>query len=115
MIPHAPPIRFDVNDGDVILPLVHPLCVDGAYPAVALLELAAQLAGRAASLPGGGAEPGHRGMLVEVDDCTILTPSVPAGSRLRAEVTLERRLGGLHRFRVTLDGVLSTGLTLRIG
>lgn len=109
MIPHAPPMRFELDGADVVLPAGHPLAPDGAFPALALIELAAQLAGRAAP-----AAPGHRGMLVEVEGATLLTAAVPAGTRLSPVVTLERSMGPLHRFHVLLPGVLATRLTLRI-
>lgn len=109
MIPHAPPMRFELDGADVVLPAHHPLAADGVYSALALVELAAQLAGRAAP-----AAPGHRGMLVEVEGAAVLAPGVPAGTRLTPVVTRERSMGPLHRFHVLLPGVLAARLTLRI-
>lgn len=109
MIPHAPPMRFDVDGDLVTLPAAHPMQVDGRYPTLGLLELVAQLAGRRAP-----AEPGHRGMLVEVEGVEVFVESVAPGACLRAEVTLVRSFGPLHRFTVALEGVLTASLTLRI-
>jgi predicted hotdog family 3-hydroxylacyl-ACP dehydratase len=105
----------------VLLPADHPLCVDGVYPAVALVELAAQAAGHAvaadlaaeARAAGVDAEA-HAGMLVEVEGCTILRPVVAAGEVLGVESRCERVMGPLRRYRVVVDGVLEVGLTLRI-
>ncbi|MFZ5482493.1 MAG: hypothetical protein ACOZNI_37365 [Myxococcota bacterium] len=102
-------MRFPVApDGSVTLPASHPLLRDGRYAPAALVELAAQLAGRAVAAPAG-----HRGMLVEVQDCALLAPASP-GERVDPVVTLEHRMGGLHRFRVVLAGHLDTRLTLRV-
>lgn len=109
MIPHAPPALFPVDGARAVLPWGHPLATDGVFPALALVELAAQLAGRSAP-----AEPGHRGMLVEVEGLELHVDAVPAGGSLAYTVSLERSMGPLHRFRVVLDGVLETRLTLRI-
>ena len=110
MIPHTPPMRFGVHeDGSVILPADHPLLEGGVYPAASLLELAAQLAGRRVQ-----ASPGHGGMLVEVADCSLACASVPVGTRVQAEVTVERGTGMLQRFFVALPGILSARLTLLV-
>jgi hypothetical protein len=109
MIPHGAPMRFEPEaDGSVVLPASHPMMRGRAYPAAALVELAAQLAGRSVQAPAG-----HRGMLVEVQDCTLLG-NAPPGARLVPEVTLDRAMGNLHRFRVVLPGVLDTRLTLMV-
>ena len=108
MIPHAPPMLFEVSGGNVTLPAEHPLCRDGAYTAAALVELAAQLAGRLVQ-----DAPGHRGMLVEVEGCRLGRVAY-AGEVLSTTVTATHRRGPLRRFRVVIGDVLDTGLTLRI-
>lgn len=127
MIPHAPPIRFPLFGDPLVgarvrLPDVHPLCDDGVYPALALVELAAQAAGHvvaatlAAEAAAAGHEPpAHAGMLVEIESATVTRPVVPAGEVLPLTVRPDRVLGPLRRYRVALDGVLEVGLTLRIG
>jgi hypothetical protein len=109
VIPHGLPTRFDLDpDGAVTLPASHPLLRDGRYSPAALVELAAQLAGRQVR-----AAPGHRGMLVEVQDCALLGAASP-GQRLVPVVALDRAMGELHRFHVVLPGVLDTRLTIRV-
>jgi hypothetical protein len=109
VIPHTPPTRFDLDpDGAVVLPPTHPLLRDGRYSAAALVELAAQLAGRRVEAPAG-----HRGMLVEVQDCALLGPASP-GDRLVPVVELERVMGAMHRFHVVLPRVLDTRLTIMV-
>lgn len=103
-------MRFEVGqDGSVELPLEHPLAENGVYPTAALLELAAQLAGRLVQ-----AAPGHGGMLVEVSNCTFAAAQVPAGTRVAAEVIVERGAGVLQRYHVRLPGILDAHLTLMI-
>lgn len=110
MIPHTPPMRFEVEaDGSVVLPPVHPLAENGAYPTAALLELAAQLVGRLVQAPSG-----HGGMLVEVADCTLTQREVPAGTRVTAEVVVERGVGTLQRYHVRLGDILDARLTLLV-
>lgn len=109
MIPHAPPMLFEVEGGQVLLPKQHPLASNGRYPTAVLLELAAQLAGRAAV-----AQPGHRGMLVEVQDAHFLVAEVEGGTSYPIQVEALIQRGPLQRFRVQLPGVLDAGLTLRI-
>lgn len=100
---------FEVEAGRVHLPLQHPLATEGVYSSAVLLELAAQLAGRAAV-----AEPGHRGMLVEVQDARLEVEEVAGGSSLLTRVEALIQRGPLQRFRVQLVGVLEATLTLRI-
>lgn len=105
-------MRFEVDGAAVTLPHEHPLAVSGTYSPVALVELAAQLAGR--SLGGTGA----RGVLVEVDDCELGSAST-GGERLVATVELIRAHGAFRRFRVALVGPdgsprVSTSLTLKV-
>lgn len=100
---------FEVEGGQVLLPTQHPLASNGRYPTAVLLELAAQLAGRAAV-----AEPGHRGMLVEVQDAHFLVAEVEGGTSYPYQVETLIQRGPLQRFRVRLPGVLDAGLTLRI-
>ena len=121
MIPHTPPMRFPLYGGRVRLPEVHPMCVDGVYPALALVELAAQAAGSAVAEAlaaeahaEGRAPTAHGGMLVEIESATITRPVVPAGEVVALDVRLERVMGALRRYRVRIDGVLEVGLTLRI-
>jgi predicted hotdog family 3-hydroxylacyl-ACP dehydratase len=122
VIPHAPPARFPLVGDRVLLPSEHPLCDDGVYPALALVELAAQAAGHAvaaaladeARAAGADPEP-HAGMLVEIERCTILRPVVAAGEVLGVQTRCERVMGPLRRYRVEIEGVLEVGLTLRIG
>ena len=114
MIPHAPPARFPLFDGRVLLPLTHPLAVDGVYPSLALIELAAQAAGHAVVEALGAEGAGHAGMLVEIESATIHRPRVPGGEVLTVEVRLDRVMGPLRRYRVHIPTVLEVGLTLRI-
>lgn len=105
MIPHAPPMLFELEGDEVLLPANYPLCEDGVFPAISLLELAAQLAGRTL-------QSGASGMLVDIADCTLLRPEVPAGERLRARVRALPGHGQLHRFQVELEGVLHARVSL---
>jgi hypothetical protein len=100
---------FEVEAGQVHLPVDHPLATDGRYLSTVLLELAAQLAGRAAV-----AEPGHRGMLVEVQDAHFLVSEVEGGKSYPVQVEVLIQRGPLQRFRVQLPGILDASLTLRI-
>jgi len=107
MIPHQPPMRFEVEHG-VVLPLQHPLARDGGFLALDLIELAAQCAGRA--LTGE-----HRsGMLVEVESAKVLSRWVPAGTWVEPQVTPVRQMAGLFRFFVVLPEILEVNLTLRV-
>lgn len=122
MIPHLYPMRFPLFGGRVRLPEAHPLSVKGVFPALALVELAAQAAGHAvaatlaaeAEAAGREVTP-HGGMLVEVESATFLRAVVPVGEVLTVDVREERVMGALRRYRVRIDGVLEVGLTLRIG
>lgn len=106
-IPHRPPTRFAIEpDGAVVLPSTHPLARDGVYPSAALVELAAQLAGRHVT----GAARG--GVLVEVRELALEVPSVAAGARLVPEIEVERATPPLPRISVRLPGVLSVKLGL---
>lgn len=110
MIPHTPPMRFEVEtDGAVVLPGDHPLIEAGVYPSAALVELAAQLAGRLVDAP-----PGHGGLLVDVAACTLFVTQVPPGTRVLAVVQIERGTGPLQRFHVALPGILEARLTLLV-
>lgn len=100
-------------DGSVLLPSPHPLAPEGAYPTAALVELAAQLLGRALGSQAGEAGAGG-GVLVELRDLRLLTASVPAGTRLVPEVVLERPSPPLARGRVELPGALSVRLTILV-
>jgi predicted hotdog family 3-hydroxylacyl-ACP dehydratase len=126
MIPHTLPMRFPLFGGPlqwrVRLPDAHPLCVDGVYPTVALVELAAQAAGwavveaLASESRDAGREPAaHGGMLVEVESATCERPVVPAGEVLTVDVQQTRVMGALRRYTVHVHGVLRVGVTLRIG
>jgi hypothetical protein len=99
---------FAAQGDRVLLPDRHPLCVAGRYPAAALVELAAQLAGGQVDAPAGAP-----GVLVEVTDCALLGEA-RAGDVLLVRVLLERRQGPLWRFWVELSPALRTRLTLRI-
>lgn len=101
---------FPVADGRVSLPLAHPLAVEGWFSPVALIECAAQLAGREVV-----AEPGHAGMLVEIGEFVAQVDRVAAGESLAYRVTLERTMGPLWRFRVELVGILTVAVTIRVG
>jgi predicted hotdog family 3-hydroxylacyl-ACP dehydratase len=102
-------MRFEVEGGLVQLPKQHPLATDGRYPTAALLELAAQMAGRVAV-----AQPGHRGMLVEVQDAHFHVQEVEGGKSYPVLVEPLIQRGPLQRFRVQLPGILEAGVTLRI-
>ena len=120
MIPHAPPMRFPLFDGRVRLPEGHPMSEGGVFPALALVELAAQAAGHAvaealAAAADGTEVAAHGGMLVEIESATILRAAVPVGEVLTVDVRLDRVMGALRRYRVRIDGVLEVGLTLHIG
>lgn len=126
MIPHTLPMRFPLFGGPsewrVRLPEAHPLCADGVYPTLALVELAAQAAGwavveaLAAEARRAGREPAaHGGMLVEVESATCARAVVPAGEVLTLDVRQTRGMGALRRYTVHVQGVLRVGLTLRIG
>lgn len=121
MIPHARPIRFPLFGGRVRLPEDHPLCVDGVYPTLALIELAAQAAGgvvvgalAAEALQAGREVRPHAGMLVEVESASCERPVVPAGEVLTLDVQETRVMGVLRRYTVHVHGVLRVALTLRI-
>ncbi len=101
---------FPVDGNTVWLPLEHPLADDGFYPCVALIECAAQLAGRAVTAPLGNA-----GMLVEVGEFIAEVDAVAVGRTLTYVVSHERTMGQLWRFRVQLVGVLSVAVTIRVG
>ncbi|MFN7147428.1 MAG: hypothetical protein ACK4YP_26920, partial [Myxococcota bacterium] len=115
MIPHAPPIRFPLFGDPLVgarvrLPDVHPLCDDGVYPTLALLELAAQAAGHvvaatlAAEAAAEGREPpSHAGMLVEIESATLDRPVVSAGEVLTVTVRPDRVMGALRRYRVAIE------------
>lgn len=110
MIPHTPPTRFEVEpDGAVVLPVTHPLAIDGVYPSAALVELAAQLAGRHVAQDGA-----RGGMLVDVRDLELAVATVAAGTRLQPEIVVERAAPPLPRFFVRLPGVLELRLTLMV-
>lgn len=99
-------------DGALLLTATHPLAEGGRWPATALLEVAAQLAGR--RLPG---VDGAGGMLVEVGATTFPRPWVEPGP-VTGDVEVEAVLGPLTRVHVRLHDavglVLDTHLTLRI-
>jgi hypothetical protein len=122
VIPHAHPMRFPLFGGRVRLPEDHPMREGAVFPALALVELAAQAAGQAvvealaAEAAAAGAAPAaHGGMLVEIESATILRAAVPVGEVVAVSVRLDRVMGALRRYRVVIDGVLEVGLTLRIG
>lgn len=106
-------MRFAVDGDRIELPSAHPLMVDGVYPTIQLIEAAAQLAGRSVQ-----AEPGHAGMLVEVEGCTLHRATVAPGA-IHGAATVDRQMGPLWRLKVRLwdeaGPILETGLTLRIG
>jgi predicted hotdog family 3-hydroxylacyl-ACP dehydratase len=113
-------MRFPLFDGRVRLPEGHPMSEGGVFPALALVELAAQAAGHAvaealAAAADGTEVAAHGGMLVEIESATILRAAVPVGEVLTVDVRLDRVMGALRRYRVRIDGVLEVGLTLRIG
>ncbi|MDP2305982.1 MAG: hypothetical protein Q8P18_08135 [Pseudomonadota bacterium] len=125
MIPHALPMRFPLFGGPpawrVRLPEDHPLCVGGVYPALALIELAAQAAGLAVAealaaeaMGEGRAAGAHGGMLVEIESATCERPVVPAGEVLSVAARQTRTMGALRRYTVDVHGVLVVALTLRL-
>jgi hypothetical protein len=115
-------MRFPIHGDRVLLRDDHPLCEGGVYATLALIELAAQAAGHAvadalaadAGAKGEEAAP-HAGMLVEIESATVHRPVVAAGEVIRLSVRPDRVMGPLRRYRVTLEGALEVGLTLRIG
>lgn len=115
MIPHAPPMRFPLFGGPaewrLLLPEAHPLCVDGVYRTLALVELAAQAAGCAVT----NVSAAHTGMLVEIESATCERAVVPAGEVLTVNVQDTRTMGALRRYTVHIHGVLRVALTLRLG
>ncbi|MBK9366491.1 MAG: hypothetical protein IPO67_27495 [Deltaproteobacteria bacterium] len=110
-IPHTPPARFEVEeDGAVVLPMDHPLAHDGVYLSCALVELAAQLAGRAL----GSSTVARAGVLVEVRELRLAARAVAGGTRLLPELVIERAAPPLPRVFVRLPGVLEARLTLKV-
>jgi predicted hotdog family 3-hydroxylacyl-ACP dehydratase len=110
---------FEVVDDRVTILANHPMVEGGAIASTALLELAAQIAGRAVESVVESAveseEPaGRGGMLVEVDKCVLHTASVPVGTQIVCRARLLKRFAQLLRFEVQLEGVLSTELTIRL-
>lgn len=97
----------------MLLPTHHPLVTPQGYPALALVELAAQLAGRALAAPANDVHP-LAGMLVELEHATVKQPLVPPCTLVPYRVTAGRSLGELHRFHVELQDILIVSLTLRI-
>ncbi|MCK6521057.1 hypothetical protein L6R49_06390 [Myxococcota bacterium] len=110
-IPHTPPARFEVEeDGAVVLPMDHPLAHDGVYLSCALVELAAQLAGRALA----SSTAARAGVLVEVRELRLAARTVAGGTRLVPELEVERAEPPLPRVFVRLPGVLEARLTLKV-
>jgi hypothetical protein len=114
-IPHTPPARFEVEeDGAVVLPMDHPLAHDGVYLSCALVELAAQLAGRALEACLGSSPVARAGVLVEVRELRLAARTVAGGARLLPELVIERAAPPLPRVSVRLPGVLEARLTLKV-
>lgn len=110
-IPHTPPARFEVEeDGAVVLPMDHPLAQNGVYLSCVLVELAAQLAGRAL----GSSPVARAGVLVEVRALRLAARTVAGGTRLLPELVVERAEPPLPRVSVRLPGVLEAQLTLKV-
>jgi len=103
-------MRFEVEDNRVFLPVEHPVASGGSYTALALVECAAQLAGRRVE-----AVDDHVGMLVELTDLVPLADRVPGGRWVAFDVSVDRTMGPLWRFGVRIEGILEVGLTLRVG
>lgn len=100
-------MRFPETDGAYFVPADHPLVHGGVLSAFAAVELAAQAAGRCVGVPG------QRGMLVEVEGLHA-EGSVPAGATVVPLVVPGRRMGPLIRCHVSIPGVVSLSLTLRL-
>lgn len=125
-IPHGAPVRFELAPGaapllgTVRLPETHPLRGPAGYPTLALVELAAQLAGRALSATleqtcDPTRDPGPRaGMLVELDEVTLKRTLLPAATLVSYRITPGRSMGSLHRFFVEFQDLMTVSLTLRI-